>query len=127
MYIIFACSLRSSRPDGLVPRGKFSKVSALEYICYRTPPYGVLLRIVSSSHAIARLNIHGPVQPTCSRRYHCHICTYVYIHTYIRMYIHTCIHPYVYTYVCVTRGGPWVPSLTKQNLNRTQNHEVFAA
>jgi hypothetical protein len=26
-----------------------------------------------------------------------------------------------------TRGGPWVPSLLKQNLNRTQNHEVFAA
>jgi hypothetical protein len=26
-----------------------------------------------------------------------------------------------------TRGGAWVPSLVKQNLNRTQNHEVFAA
>jgi hypothetical protein len=26
-----------------------------------------------------------------------------------------------------TRGGPWASSLVKQNLNRTQNHEVFTA
>jgi hypothetical protein len=25
-----------------------------------------------------------------------------------------------------TRGDPWVPSLTNQNLNRTQSHEVIA-
>jgi hypothetical protein len=25
-----------------------------------------------------------------------------------------------------TRGGPWVPSLTKQNLNRTQTYKVIA-
>jgi hypothetical protein len=31
------------------------------------------------------------------------------------------------TFKDVTRGDPWAPSLTKQNLNRTQNHEVFAA
>jgi hypothetical protein len=26
-----------------------------------------------------------------------------------------------------TRGDPWVPSLVKQNFNRTQNYEVFTA
>jgi hypothetical protein len=26
----------------------------------------------------------------------------------------------------VTRGDPWAAPLTKQNLNRTQNHEVIA-
>ena len=62
-----------------------------------------------------------------------------------------CIHTNVYMYVrsdfffkknyeviCIinfkntlfkgfTRGDPWAPSLVKQNLNRTQNHEVFTA
>ena len=26
-----------------------------------------------------------------------------------------------------TKGGPWVPSLTKQNLNRTRKHEANTA
>jgi hypothetical protein len=31
------------------------------------------------------------------------------------------------TFKDVTRGGHWAPSLVKQNLCRTQNHEAFTA
>jgi hypothetical protein len=83
--------------------------------------------------------IHACIH-TCIHTYkHTHIHTYT--HTHIHAYVHTCIHTYIrikYKVIAfkknkkdffkdVTRGGPWVPSLVKQNLNRTQNHEVFAA
>ena len=60
---------------------------------------------------------------TCILKYiHTYILTY--IHTYIHAYMHTCMHACMHAYI--RKGDPWVPSLTKQNLNRTPKYKVIA-
>jgi len=72
-------------------------------------------------------------------------CVYVCI-MYTYMYVCVCVYVFTqafliqvkfYEVICIinfkntlfkgfTRGGPWVPSLVKQNLNRTQKYKVIA-
>jgi|LauGreDrversion4_2_1035121.scaffolds.fasta_scaffold1942676_1 hypothetical protein len=76
-----------------------------------------------------------------------HVCVSVRVYTYTYIYIllYTSItqafliqEVKFYEVICIinfkntlfkgfTRGDPWAPSLVKQNLKRTQNHEVFTA